>query len=444
MHLVATAGPSGSSVFERAWRLRRRTKKIRGWGPTPVEPGNAGKDPVMWAARPLGAFRHEANGPAPARQLARDRDVGHAALLAGLVQGVTPVDQAPHAGVGVASGRRVDRLTLGQVLRRPRRALVVPGGLDEQPAQVLVSGFGYAAAALRLAAGMLGGHQSHPGREPRRRREPRETVCLAGNRDGRDRVYALQAFERIARGLPPGFLGKRLHLLIERGLARVGLPDAFAIVVEGGHRGGVSQVDPADPRPEIPGPAAPPLPGGVLPVVHESMPEQELRQALFGAHRVVARVGQGSRQIARALALGIGHVHLGDHAQRELHREELRVAPVGLAAPVGGGLVHLGHGADDAVDAHRVQLAAEVEARHARLVDAFGGLGQRRGPGGDLSRLVPEGFPDGLARFRDERAGLHRPGVHVEPYESGSIVHREAPSMNAAWPLAVWTPLLSA
>ena len=86
----------------------------------------------------------------------------------------------------------------------------------------------------------------------------------------------------------------------------------------------------------------------------------------------------------------------------------------------------------------------EQELRQARLVDAFGGLGQRRGPGGDLSRLVPEGFPDGLARFRDERAGLHRPGVHVEPYESGSVVHREAPSMNAAWPLAVWTPLLSA
>lgn len=162
------------------------------------------------------------------------------------------------------------------------------------------------------------------------------------------------------------------------------------------------------------------------------------------ARAASSRASAEARVGSRALALGIGHVHLGDHAQRELHREELRVAPVGLAAPVGGGLVHLGHGADDAVDAHRVQLAAEVEARRARLVDAFGGLGQRRGPGGDLSRLVPEGFPDGPARFRGERAGLHRPGVHVEPYESGSIVHREAPSVNAAWPLAVWTPLLSA
>lgn len=32
------------------------------------------------------------------------------------------------------------------------------------------------------------------------------------------------------------------------------------------------------------------------------------------------------------------------------------------------------------------------------------------------------------------RPRLYRAGVDVEPYESGSIVHREAPSMNAAWP----------
>ena len=186
----------------------------------------------------------------------------------------------------------------------------------------------------------------------------------------------------------------------------------------------VPEVDAAHPRPEIPGPAVAPLAGGVLLVVDESVPEQELRQPLLGAHGVIARVGQGPRQIPRALALGIGHVHLGDHSQRQLHGEELRVAPVGLAAPVGGGLVHLGHGADDAVDAHGAELAAEVEARHARLVDAFGGLGQRGDPRGDLAGLVAERFPGRLARLRDERAGLNRPGVDVEPYESGSIAHR--------------------
>ena len=118
-------------------------------------------------------------------------------------------------------------------------------------------------------------------------------------------------------------------------------------------------------------------------------------------------------------------MHLGDHAQRELHREELRVAPVGLAAPVGGGLVHLGHRADDAVDAHGAQLAAQVEAGHARLVDAFRGLGQGLYPRCELAGLVPERPPLDLAGLGREGAGLYRARVDVEPYESGSIVHRK-------------------
>lgn len=55
-----------------------------------------------------------------------------------------------------------------------------------------------------------------------------------------------------------------------------------------------------------------------------------------------------------------------------------------------------------------------------------------------------ERFPDRLARFQGECASLHRPGLDVASYESGSIVRREAPFVNAAWPLAVWIPPLSA
>ena len=40
--------------------------------------------------------------------------------------------------------------------------LVVPGGLDEQLSQVLVAGLSYPAVELRLAAGVLGGHEPHP------------------------------------------------------------------------------------------------------------------------------------------------------------------------------------------------------------------------------------------------------------------------------------------
>ena len=379
----------------------------------------------MLAARPLGAFRHAANGPAPARQLARYRDVGHARLLAGGVHRAPPVDQPPHARVGVAARIGRDGLAFGQPFRRARRAFVVPRGLDQQFPQVLVAGLGDAAAALGLAARVLGGRQPYPRGEARRLGETREPVGLARDGCGRHGVDALQAPQRVARRLPPGRLRERLHLGLQRRLLGVRPMDAFAVVVERGHRGGVSQVDPPDPRPEIPGPAALPLAGGVPLVVDVPVPEQELRQALLGAHGVVAGIRQRSGQIARALALEVWHVHLGDHPERQLHGQEMRVAAVRLAAAVGGRLVHLRHRADDAVDAHGAQLAAQVEAGHARLVDASRGLGQGFHPRCELAGLVPERFPLDLARGRHESAGLYRARVDVEPYESGSIVHRK-------------------
>lgn len=118
-------------------------------------------------------------------------------------------------------------------------------------------------------------------------------------------------------------------------------------------------------------------------------------------------------------------MHLGDHSERQLHGQEMRVAAVRLAAAVGGRLVHLRHRADDAVDAHGAQLAAQVEAGHARLVDAFRGLGQGLYPRCELAGLVPERPPLDLAGLGREGAGLYRARVDVEPYESGSIVHRK-------------------
>lgn len=43
----------------------------------------------------------------------------------------------------------------------------------------------------------------------------------------------------------------------------------------------------------------------------------------------------------------------------------------------------------------------------------------------ELAGLVPERLPHDLARGGLEGAGLYRAGLCVEPYESGSIVHRK-------------------
>ena len=87
---------------------------------------------------------------------------------------------------------------------------------------------------------------------------------------------------------------------------------------------------------------------------------------------------------------------------------------------------------------------AQVEAGDVRLVDVPRGLEQGLYPRGELAGRVAERPVLDLSRGGREGASLYRAGVHVQPYVDGSIVHREAPSMNAAWPPAVWTPLLSA
>lgn len=56
----------------------------------------------------------------------------------------------------------------------------------------------------------------------------------------------------------------------------------------------------------------------------------------------------------------------------------------------------------DAADVHGAQLPAQVEAGHARLVDAFRGLRQGLYPRCELVRLVPKRFPLDLAGFGRE------------------------------------------
>lgn len=96
-------------------------------------------------AMPLG---HAAHGLA--RQLARYRDVGHARLLAGGVHRAPPVDQPPHARVGVAARIGRDGLAFGRPLRRARRTFVMSCGLDQQLPQVdLLHYFGQIYEGLR-------------------------------------------------------------------------------------------------------------------------------------------------------------------------------------------------------------------------------------------------------------------------------------------------------
>ena len=106
---------------------------------------------------------------------------------------------------------------------------------------------------------------ARPMRATRRLVEREKPVGLAGDRDGRHGVDALQAPQRVARWLPPGRFRERLHLGLKRGLLLVSASaDALAVMVERGHGRRVAQVDSPNPCPEIPGATTLSLAGGVL------------------------------------------------------------------------------------------------------------------------------------------------------------------------------------
>ena len=148
--LLRPAPSSRLSVHVHGGFAAARKKSADG-GQRPSSRGLPGETRICCEAE-LPGLHHVAHSPAPACQLARYRDVGHARLLACGVHCAPPVHQPSHAGVGVPARRGRHSLPLRQLLRRPRCRLVVPCGLDQQLPQVLVAGLGDAAAALGLAA----------------------------------------------------------------------------------------------------------------------------------------------------------------------------------------------------------------------------------------------------------------------------------------------------
>ncbi len=225
-------------------------------GRRPSSPGIPGKTRICARRSPLGAFRHSAHGPAPAGQLARHRDVGHAALLARIVHGAAPVDEPasrPRWRCRLVAASTA-HLPLGPGLSATSTAsLVVPGGLDEQLSQVLVAGAWLSRARNRDDRRWTCSEGTRPthAAKPDARGEPREAVGLARDRSRGDRVYTLEAFERVAGRLPSRLLGQRLDL---RARARPWRRRPRARARSSGPASPWRrrpEVDAADPRPEI-------------------------------------------------------------------------------------------------------------------------------------------------------------------------------------------------
>ena len=106
--------------------------------------------------------------PAPAGQLAGDRGVRDRGLFVPAVEADPAGVQALVRALGTVTGGRTGRiLAAAQRHGGPQRRAVMPGGLDQQPAGVAVTGLGDRSLRSGVAGGRLGGHQPEVGADAR-------------------------------------------------------------------------------------------------------------------------------------------------------------------------------------------------------------------------------------------------------------------------------------
>ena len=117
-----------------------------------------------------GGLLQGGQGPAPAGELAGDGGVGHGVLLAPCGVPGPLVVQPLVAGVATDAGRGGGLVPAGlEDLAYLVLRLVVPGGLDQEPAGVGVPGLGDRALPAGLTGGVLGGDEPEVGADARRR-----------------------------------------------------------------------------------------------------------------------------------------------------------------------------------------------------------------------------------------------------------------------------------
>src|SRR5262249_17310949 len=134
-------------LWRRAWPVRAAHSVLSGRSSRRC--AGALSSPSRWSWRLL----HRRERPAMARQLARDGDPDDRAGLASGLQRVPASVQPPGAAFGL--GLNGERFAVASPFERDastRRAALVPGGLDQEPAYMAVAGLGDPALPPPLAA----------------------------------------------------------------------------------------------------------------------------------------------------------------------------------------------------------------------------------------------------------------------------------------------------
>src|SRR5439155_23992623 len=150
-------------------------------------------------------------------------------------------------GAGGDVGRDV-RVHGSDALADARRVLVVPGGLDQQPAGVARAGLGDVAAVALLAGGVLRRRQAEEAHQLARGGEAAQVAELGEQPERGDRGDAAKTAQPAHRVAPRLTRGDVVELVVERGELRVEAVEVGEHVLQRRLSERIAEALAADPR----------------------------------------------------------------------------------------------------------------------------------------------------------------------------------------------------
>src|SRR5262245_13577461 len=241
-----------------------------------------------------------------------------------------------------------------------RAVSIVPGGLDENAADVCVTSFGHRAPAFGGTRGVLAGHQAHVGPQLARGTEAVAVDELGEQDHGAEGVDPAETAEPAHRLAVRVARRERVDLAVEFGAPRLRLLDGEQRGVAGALQLGLLEALGAEPGPMRLAPVgARPIPPTVA--------EQELDEPMTPAEDIFSDVVPAAKEIADACLGFRRDVNGGEFASPVEPNELGRVAPIGLdalarAARCQGRRDHV------AMNAQGRHLPVERVARPPRLI----------------------------------------------------------------------------
>ncbi len=299
-------------------------------------------------------------------------------------------------------------------------AAVVPGGFDEQTADVPVAGLGDRASPSAGARGAFAGHQPDEGADAVAG-EAVPVADLDGERERgqcRDCAQTGQSVHQRGELAAAGQLGDRL---VQACAAGGHGQDRVVVGLERHGRDRVVEALPAQPLVVHPGPS---LPVGV----DDPLTQQQFRQPMPCSHQIDPAVLARPDQIARRLLRNARHRDRGDLTQAQQPSQMRGVAGVGLD-PITGRALQLRRRRDDAVDPSSHQHPKQPEARRPGLISHRDRPRQLTQPAADLLMGRGQLRLDQLAGHAIDRRCSNRSCMHIQTNTRTHGTHRGLPHM---------------